>query len=66
MKSANCSDSQPRADHQKKIASRKIRRRTPARFSRGEQKGDADKIAKRERKLEAECIRAESLEARDY
>ena len=49
---ANCSDSQLRADHQKKIAKQKDEvAERQQRFSRGEAKGDADKIAKRERKL---------------
>ena len=48
---ANCSDSQLRADHQKKIA---------------KQKGDADKIAKRERKLAEAQEELKKLEARDY
>ena len=48
---ANCSDSQLRADHQKKIA---------------KQKGDADKIAKRERKLAEAQEELKKLKARDY
>ena len=48
---ANCTDSKLRADHQKKIA---------------KQKGDADKIAKRERKLAEAQDDLKKLEARDY
>ena len=55
---ANCSDSQLRADHQKKIAKQKD--------EVAEQKGDADKIAKRERKLAEAQEELKKLEARDY
>lgn len=49
---ANCSDSQLRADHQKKIAKQKdeVAERQQD-LAEAKQKGDADKIAKRERKL---------------
>src|SRR5690606_12287918 len=49
---ANCSDSQLRADHQKKIAEQKdeiAERRHD--LQEAKEKGDAEKIAKRERKL---------------
>ena len=57
---ANCSDSQLRADHQKKIAKQKDE------VAEAKQKGDADKIAKRERKLAEAQEELKKLEARDY
>ena len=61
---ANCSDSQLRADHQKKIAKQKdeVAERQQD-LAEAKQKGDADKIAKRERKLaeaQEELKKAES------
>ena len=52
---ANCSDSKLRADHQKKIAEQKAK-----------EKGDAEKIAKREKKLKEAQDDLKALEARDY
>ena len=68
---ANCSDSQLRADHHKKIAKQGPRSRpggfNPAGQGRpAKQKGDADKIAKRERKLAEAQEELKKLEARDY
>ena len=50
---ANCTDSKLRANHQKKIAEAK-------------QKGDADKVAKREHKLAEAQQELKELETRDY
>ena len=64
---ANCSDSQLRADHQKKIA--KQRDEVAERkhdLAEAKQKGDADKIAKRERKLAEAQEELKKLEARAY
>ena len=59
---ANCSDSQLRADHQKKdeVAERQQD------LAEAKQKGDADKIAKRERKLAEAQEELKKLKARDY
>jgi chromosome segregation ATPase len=64
---ANCSDSQLRADHQQKIAEQKeeIAERQHD-LSEAKEKGDADKIAKRERKLNEAQEELKALEARDY
>lgn len=64
---AHCTDSKLRADHQEKIAEQKeeIAERKQD-LVEAKQKGDADKIAKRERKLaEAQAVLKE-LEAREY
>jgi Protein of unknown function (DUF1090). len=64
---ANCTDSQLRADHQKKIAEQKdeiAERRQD--LQEAKEKGDADKIAKRERKLKEAQEDLKALEARDY
>ncbi len=64
---ANCSDSQLRADHQKKIAEQKeelAERRQD--LAEAKEKGDAEKIAKRERKLEEAQNELHALESRDY
>ena len=64
---ANCSDSQLRADHQKKIAEQKdeiTERRHD--LQEAKEKGDAEKIAKRERKLKEAQDDLKALEARDY
>ncbi len=64
---ANCSDSQLRADRQKKIAKQKdeVAERKHD-LAQAKQKGDADKIAKRERKLAEAQEELKRLEARDY
>ena len=64
---ANCSDSQLRADHQKKIAKQKdeVAERQQD-LAEAKQKGDADKIAKRERKLAEAQEELKKLKARDY
>ncbi|WP_137502324.1 DUF1090 domain-containing protein [Escherichia coli] len=64
---ANCSDSQLRADHHKKIAKQKdeVAERQQD-LAEAKQKGDADKIAKRERKLAEAQEELKKLEARDY
>lgn len=61
---ANCSDSQLRADHQKKIAKQKdeVAERQQD-LAEAKQKGDADKIAKRERKLAEAQEEAEKAES---
>ncbi len=64
---ANCTDSKLRADHQKKIAEQKdeiAERRQD--LQEAKEKGDADKIAKRERKLKEAQDDLKALEARDY
>lgn len=64
---ANCSDSQLRADHQKKIAEQKkeiAERRQD--LAEAKEKGDAEKIATRERKLEEAQNELHALESRDY
>ena len=64
---ANCSDTQLRAAHQKKIAEQKEevaeRRRD---LAEAKQKGDAEKISKREHKLKEAQLELKELEARDY
>ncbi|HFO0270911.1 DUF1090 domain-containing protein [Enterobacter asburiae] len=64
---ANCSDSKLRADHKKKIAEQKDeiaeRRRD---LQEAKEKGDAEKIAKREKKLKEAQDDLKALEARDY
>lgn len=64
---ASCSDSKLRAAHQKKIAEQKEeiaqRRRE---LTEAKQKGDADKISKREHKLKEAQEQLKALEARDY
>ncbi len=64
---ANCSDTQLRAAHQKKIAKQKedvAERRHD--LAEAKQKGDADKISKREHKLKEAQQELKELEARDY
>ena len=63
----NCTDSKLRADHQKKIAEQKDEiadRRQDLQEAKA--KGDAEKIAKRERKLQEAQDELKALEARDY
>ncbi|KDE35422.1 hypothetical protein AW40_16130 [Kosakonia radicincitans UMEnt01/12] len=64
---ANCSDTQLRAAHQKKIAGQKeevAERRHD--LAEAKQKGDAEKISKREHKLKEAQLELKELEARDY
>ncbi|AGN85858.1 uncharacterized protein DUF1090 [Kosakonia sp. AG348] len=64
---ANCSDSKLRAAHQKKIAEMKEEvagRRHD--LNEAKQKGDAEKISKREHKLKEAQAELKALEARDY
>ncbi|EHM49531.1 hypothetical protein HMPREF0880_01708 [Yokenella regensburgei ATCC 43003] len=64
---AHCSDSQVLADHQKKIDKQKAdvaERKDDLREA--QQKGDPDKIKKRERKLEEAQDELKALESRDY
>ncbi len=64
---ANCTDSKLRADHQKKIAEQKdeiAERRQD--LQEAKEKGDAEKIAKREKKLKEAQDDLKALEARDY
>lgn len=64
---ANCSDSQLRADHQKKIADQKeevAERQEDLKEAR--QKGDAEKVTKRENKLKEAQDELKALESRDY
>ncbi|BBS38821.1 hypothetical protein WP5S18E01_36680 [Enterobacter cloacae] len=63
----NCSDNQLRADHRKKIAEQKdevAERRHD--LQEAKEKGDAEKIAKREKKLKEAQDELKALEARDY
>jgi hypothetical protein len=64
---ANCSDSSLRADRHKKITKQKeeIAERK-AELQEARQKGDADKISKREEKLTEAEHELKALEARDY
>ena len=64
---ANCTDSKLRADHQKKIAEQKdeIAERQQD-LTEAQQKGDADKVTKREHKLREAQEELRMLEARDY
>ncbi|HFZ8996848.1 TPA: DUF1090 domain-containing protein [Citrobacter freundii] len=64
---ANCTDSQLRTDHQKKISRQKeeVAERQQD-LAEAKQKGDADKIAKRERKLAEAQDELKQLEAREY
>ena len=64
---ANCSDDELRADHKKKIDKQKdeiAERRHD--LEEAKEKGDADKIAKREKKLQEAQDDLKALEARDY
>lgn len=64
---ANCSDSKLRANHQRKIDEQKEeiaeRRRD---LTEAKEKGDADKVAKREHKLQEAQNELKALESRDY
>jgi len=63
----NCTDSKLGADHQEKIAEQKdeiAERRQD--LQEAKEKGDAEKIAKRERKLQEAQDELKALEARDY
>lgn len=64
---ASCTDSKLRADHQEKIADQKeeIAEREQD-LQEAKQKGDADKVTKRESKLKEAQEELEALEARDY
>jgi len=64
---ANCTDSKLRADHQKKIAEQKeeVAERQQD-LTEAQQKGDADKVTKREHKLKEAQEELRALEARDY
>ena len=64
---ANCSDSQLRADHRKKIAEQKDEIAERHRdLAEAKEKGDANKIAKREQKLKEAQDELKALESRDY
>lgn len=62
-----CSDSKLRAEHQRKIARQKdeVAERCDD-LAKAKQKGDADKISKREHKLKEAETELKALEARDY
>lgn len=64
---AHCTDSKLRADHQEKIAEQKdeVREREQD-LKEAEQKGDADKVAKREHKLQEAKKELNALESRAY
>jgi len=64
---ANCTDSKLRADHQKKISEQKeeVAERQQD-LTEAKQKGDADKVTKREHKLKEAQEELRTLEARDY
>ena len=64
---ANCTDSKLRAEHQKDIAEQKeeiAERRQD--LAEAKEKGDADKIDKREKKLKEAQEELHALESRDY
>lgn len=64
---ANCSDKELRESHQKKITAQKeevAERRHD--LQEAKEKGDADKIAKREKKLKEAQEELKALESRDY
>lgn len=64
---AHCTDSKLRADHQEKIADQKKEVAERKRdLAEAKQKGDADKITKRERKLAEAQAELKALETRDY
>jgi hypothetical protein len=63
---ANCSDSKLKADHQQKIAKQRRNCRTSARPEGSRKKGDADKISKRQHKLDEAQQELKTLESRDY
>ncbi|MCI9500297.1 MAG: DUF1090 domain-containing protein [Enterobacter hormaechei subsp. steigerwaltii] len=63
----NCTDSKLRADHQEKIAEQKDEiAECRQDLQEAKEKGDAEKIAKRERKLQEAQDELKALEARDY
>lgn len=64
---ANCSDSKLKAEHQQKIAKQQAEiaeRQNDLREA--EQKGDADKISKRQRKLDEAQQELKALQSREY
>lgn len=64
---ANCTDSSLRADHQKKINEQKAEiTERKADLKEARDKGDADKISKREQKLSEAEHELKTLQARDY
>ena len=64
---ANCSDSSLRAEHQKKITRQKAEiEERKADLNEARQKGDPEKIAKREKKLAEAEDELKALEKRDY
>lgn len=64
---ANCSDAKLHADHQEKIARQKAEiSEREGELAEAKQNGDADKIAKREHKLNEARAELKELEARDY
>jgi len=64
---ANCSDSSLRAEHQKKVTRQKEEvAERKADLQEARQKGNAEKITKREKKLSEAEHELKTLEARDY
>lgn len=64
---ANCSDSQLRAAHQQKIARQREEIAERQRdLKEARKKGDADKISKRQHKLDEAQQELKTLESRDY
>lgn len=64
---ANCSDGKLKAEHQQKIAKQREEITERQRdLKEAEQKGDADKISKRQRKLDEALHELKTLESRDY
>lgn len=64
---ANCSDNQLKAEHQRKIARQQAEiaeRQNDLREAK--QKGDADKISKRQRKLDEAQHELKTLQSREY
>ena len=63
----NCSDSELRANHQKKIAAQKAEVTESRHFlQEAKEKGDAENITKREKKLKEAQEELNALESRDY
>ncbi|HBI08965.1 MAG TPA: DUF1090 domain-containing protein [Franconibacter pulveris] len=64
---ANCRDSNLRADHRKAVAEKEAEvSERKAELSEAKQKGDAEKIARRQQKLHEAEQELKALRARDY
>ncbi|HCB1499609.1 uncharacterized protein DUF1090 [Klebsiella oxytoca] len=64
---ANCSDSKLKAEHQQKIAKQQAEiAERQSDLREAEQKGDADKISKRQHKLDEAQQELKALQSREY